>query len=85
MVISQATITSKRQITLPIKILHRLGLNPGDPVVFEEKKGRIELVARSSFSVDDLARKYRVVSSKKASDKEIRKAREDAWTKGPGQ
>lgn len=82
MVISEAKITSKRQITLPVKVLHRLKLHPGDPVVFEEKDGHIELTSRATFTVDDLIKKYRNVSRKKATDEDIRKTREGAWASG---
>ncbi len=80
MIISEAKITSKRQITLPVKILHRLKLHPGDPVVFEEKNGHIELMSRSKFTIDDLIKKYKNVSKKRATDEEIRKAREESWS-----
>jgi AbrB family looped-hinge helix DNA binding protein len=79
MVLAESKLTSKRQITLPKSVLHYLGLNPGDPIVFKKMGGRIELTARSKFSIEDLTRKYRVTSSKKASDDEIRKASEDVW------
>ena len=80
MVISESKLTSKRQITLPIKVLRYIGLNPGDRVVFQERNGHIELTARSKFSVDDLSARYRNVSSKKATDEQINKARQDAWS-----
>jgi AbrB family looped-hinge helix DNA binding protein len=79
MVISESKLTSKRQITLPVKVLRYIGLNPGDRVVFQEKNGHIELAARSKFSVDDLSAKYRHVSSKKATTEQINRARQDAW------
>ena len=80
MIISEAKITSKRQITLPVKVLYRLKLHPGDPVVFEEKNGHIELTSRFKFTIDDLIKKYKNVSRKKASDEDIRKSREEAWS-----
>ena len=79
MVISESKLTSKRQITLPIKVLRYIGLTPGDRVIFQEKNGHIELAASSKFSIDDLSAKYRNVSSKKATDEQINKARQEAW------
>ena len=80
MVISESRITAKRQITLPVKVMHRLKLNPGDPVIFEEKNGHIELTSRSEFTIDDLMKKYGKISKKKAADEDIRKAREEFWS-----
>jgi bifunctional DNA-binding transcriptional regulator/antitoxin component of YhaV-PrlF toxin-antitoxin module len=80
MIISESKLTSKRQITLPIKILRYIGLTPGDRVIFQERNGHIELAASSKFSIDDLSAKYRNVSSKKATDEEINKARQEAWS-----
>ena len=37
MVISESKLTSKRQITLPIKVLRYIGLTPGDCVVFKKE------------------------------------------------
>jgi bifunctional DNA-binding transcriptional regulator/antitoxin component of YhaV-PrlF toxin-antitoxin module len=79
MVISESKLTSKRQITLPIKVLRYIGLTPGDRVIFKERNGHIELAASSKFSIDDLSAKYRNVSSKKATDQQINKARQEAW------
>jgi len=79
MVISESKLTSKRQITLPIKVLRYIGLTPGDRVIFQERNGHIELAASSKFSIDDLSAKYRNVSSKKATDEQINKARQEAW------
>ena len=64
---------------LPIKVLRYIGLTPGDRVIFKEKNGHIELAASSKFSIDDLSAKYRNVSSKKATDEQITKARQEAW------
>lgn len=32
------TITTKGQVTIPVKIREKLGLNPGDRVIFDEDK-----------------------------------------------
>ena len=80
MVISQAKITSKRQLTLPIKIMHRLQLNPGDPVIFKEKNGHIEITSKAAFTIDDLIRKYQKSTSKKVGNEEIKKARAEFWS-----
>ena len=39
-----AKITSKGQITLPINIRRKLGVNNGDKVLFIEEAGRIYIV-----------------------------------------
>ena len=80
MVISQAKITSKRQLTLPIKIMHRLQLNPGDPVIFEDKNGHIEITSKAAFTIEELIRKYQKLAAKKISNEEINKARAKSWS-----
>lgn len=35
------TITSKNQITLPVKISQKLNLKPGEKILFSEENGRI--------------------------------------------
>ena len=80
MVISTSKITYKRQITLPIKVMSRLKLNPGDNVVFEERNGRVEIKSVSDkFTVQDFIKKHRGVTNKKFSDKQIKEARAQAW------
>ena len=79
MVISESKLTSKRQITLPIKVIRYIGLTPGDRVIFQERNGHIELTTLSKFSIDDLSTKYRNVSSKKATNEQINRARQETW------
>jgi AbrB family looped-hinge helix DNA binding protein len=38
-----ATITSKRQLTIPVSLFKKAGLSKGDKVVIEEKEGNIIL------------------------------------------
>lgn len=47
MVIAQVKITAKRQITLPIRVMHKLGLHVGDVVVFEEKEGHVVIRSKT--------------------------------------
>jgi AbrB family looped-hinge helix DNA binding protein len=49
----EAKITSKGQITLPIELRTRLGLEPGDRVMFvEEANGTFTIRARSGTFAD---------------------------------
>jgi AbrB family looped-hinge helix DNA binding protein len=49
----EAKITSKGQITLPIELRARLGLEPGDRVMFvEEANGTFTIRARSGTFAD---------------------------------
>jgi len=49
-----ATITSKRQLTIPAKLFKKAGLSHGDKVLMEEKDGKI--ILRSALSlVEELA------------------------------
>lgn len=78
-----AKISSKRQITVPLKVMHRLNLSPGDQMIFEEKNGYIEVKPRiEKFTIRDFVNKHRGQVTKKLTDEEIRKARQEAWTEG---
>ena len=85
MVISASKITSKRQITLPLKVMQRLKLNPGDKVVFEENNGHIEITTQAEkFTIRDFVKKYHGRTAKKLTNEQLRKAREEAWHAGNG-
>ena len=75
-----AKISSKRQITVPLKVMVRLKLNPGDQLVFEEKNGHMEVKPRTEkFTIRDFINNHRRLTTKKLTNKEIRKARAEAW------
>ena len=75
-----AKISSKRQITVPLKVMVRLKLNPGDNLVFEEKDGRVEVKPRiEKFTIRDFINHHRWRVTKKLTDEQIRKARQEAW------
>jgi len=75
-----AKISSKRQITVPLKVMVRLKLNPGDQLVFEDKDGHVEVKPRmEKFTIRDFINKHRGHVTKKLTDDEIRKARQEAW------
>ena len=79
--IIQSKITSKRQITIPIRIMRKLGLNPGDSIAFEEKDDHIEIASTTKkFSALEISQKFAHLKKKKASQKEIDQARVLAWT-----
>jgi AbrB family looped-hinge helix DNA binding protein len=53
MTVMEAKITSKGQVTLPIELRARLGLEPGDRVMFiEQADGRFTIQARSGTFAD---------------------------------
>ncbi len=81
MTIGESKITTKRQITLPLKLVQRLKLNPGDPVIFEEKDGHIEITTRTKFTIHDFIKKYQGKVKIKLTDAELKKAREEVWGK----
>ncbi|MBF0571648.1 MAG: AbrB/MazE/SpoVT family DNA-binding domain-containing protein [Candidatus Omnitrophica bacterium] len=75
-----AKISSKRQITVPLKLMVRLKLNPGDNLVFEEKNGHVEVKPRMErFTIRDFVNNHRGQGTKKLTDEEIRKARQETW------
>jgi AbrB family looped-hinge helix DNA binding protein len=53
MTVMEAKITSKGQVTLPVELRERLGLAPGDRVMFvEQADGTFTLRARSGTFAD---------------------------------
>ena len=75
-----AKISSKRQITVPLKVMVRLKLNPGDQLIFEEKGGHIEVKPKEDkFTLRDFLNKRKGRVTKKLTDDEIRKARQEGW------
>ena len=75
-----AKISSKRQITVPLKVMVRLKLSPGDQLVFEDKDGHVEVKPRmEKFTIRDFVNKHRGQTKIKLTDEEIRKARQEAW------
>ena len=80
MVVSMSKITSKRQITLPVNVMYRLKIHPGDKIAFEENGGRIEVKSIvQKFTILDFIRKYRGVTKKKLTDAQIKEGRRQAW------
>lgn len=49
----KSTLTSKGQITLPIKLRRRLGLEPGDVLEFDEHVPYLK--ARKPFDAEEMA------------------------------
>lgn len=75
-----AKISSKRQITVPLKVMVHLKLTPGDQLVFEDKDGHVEVKPRmEKFTIRDFVNNHRGHVTKKLTDEEIRKARQEAW------
>ncbi len=48
------TITSKNQITLPVKLVKKLNLKPGEKIVFSEENGKLVLTPAERL-VEELA------------------------------
>lgn len=53
------TITSKNQITLPIKISQSLNLKPGEKILFSEENGRVVMTPAVKL-VEELAGSVRL-------------------------
>lgn len=49
------TISSKRQITLPVQILNSLGIEPNGRLLIEEEKDSISLKPLKKSVIDELA------------------------------
>ena len=45
---ASATLTSKGQVTIPVRVREAMGLDPGDRIEFvEEGKGRFSIIAQT--------------------------------------
>ncbi len=77
-----ATITSKRQLTIPSALFKKANLSTGDKVLFEEKDGNILFKSASSL-VDDLFGSVKVAKHLQGVDvdKAIRIAKERHFNK----
>ncbi len=82
-----ARITSKGQITLPIAIRRKLGLEKGDKVVFLEDQGRIVLLKSTAVALLELRKDMEGEADKvglaneDAIIREIREIRKELWKK----
>lgn len=80
MMIAQAKVTTKGQITLPVRVIRRLGIHPGDRITFEEKGDHVEIQpAAKKISALDFSKIFGK-SKIKLTQSQLRKAREEAWT-----
>lgn len=59
---SSLSLTAKGQVTVPVKIRRRLGLNPGDRVKFVEQAGRV-FIERDN---DDISSIFGALKTKKS-------------------
>jgi len=75
-----AKISSKRKITVPLRVMVCLKLNQGDHLIFEEKDGHVEVKRQiEKFTIRDFVNNRRKQVRRKLSDEEIYKARQEAW------
>ena len=63
---SSLSLTSKGQVTVPVKIRRSLGLNPGDRVKFVEQKGKY-FIERDN---DDISSIFGMFKAKKSASLE---------------
>ena len=54
MPVDVATVTSKGQITVPVRMRERLGLRPGSKIVFEEQPNGHFVVRKKTGDIRDL-------------------------------
>lgn len=54
----RATISSKGQVVIPAELRHRLGLCPGDTVLFDDNGNDREAVIRRRESWDELSARF---------------------------
>ncbi|MBI5452041.1 AbrB/MazE/SpoVT family DNA-binding domain-containing protein [Candidatus Gottesmanbacteria bacterium] len=80
-----ATITSKRQLTIPVKIFRKLGLQEGEKVKVVEENGAIKIISYLKL-LDKLAGSVKVPRRFKGltTDQMIEKARKEHFSKKYG-
>ena len=80
MVISEAKITNKRQITVPIKVMGTLRIKPGDMIIFEQHGDHVEIMPAShDFTIDDFIKKHSRQCKVKLSQEQLNLARKKVW------
>jgi AbrB family looped-hinge helix DNA binding protein len=76
----QSTMTSKGQTTIPVEIRRRLGLKPGDQLIYEEQDG--EIILRAHPGVKAVAGMLRDDLKQRKADAELeRQAAHDQWAR----
>lgn len=81
MIMQKTKITAKGQVTVPVAVMRKLGLTPGDKIHFVERNGRVEIVpGNEKFSAADLSRKYKGAFKKKLTQKQLKELRDSAKT-----
>ena len=80
MVISEAKISNKRQITVPIKVMGKLRIKPGDRIIFEQHGDHVEIMPAShNFTIDDFIKKHSRRTKVKLSQEQLTQARKEVW------
>jgi len=71
---ASATLTSKGQITIPLRVREKLGLEPGDRIEFVEvDEGKFQLIPRTR-SIKELEGRYHGKVSRPVSIEEMNAA-----------
>lgn len=80
--IQVATLTSKRQLTIPAEIFRKLGLRTGQKLIVREDEGEITLTPALNL-VEDLAGSVQVPAKYKglSADEIIDKSKKDYFSK----
>jgi len=81
MILYEAQISSKRQITLPINIMKKLHLNPGDKLAFDEVRQQIIIKpSMKKSSATEIHKRFNHIVKKKVSQDKIDQARQESYT-----
>ena len=75
-----ATITSKRQLTIPVKLFEQLGLSTGDKMIVESMNGELRL-KKATKLVSELAGSIKVKKSMPDIDKAISQAKKARFSR----
>ncbi len=82
MMTKELKISSKKQITVPQKVLDRLGIGPGDSIHFNIDDKHIEVCAdkKKRISALDLGKRFAGFPKKKLTLKQIKNAIEEGYS-----
>lgn len=64
---SIATITSKRQLTIPVELFKKLNFSKGDKVIVKEKQGSLT-ITKAQKAVDELYGSISIPEEKRGAD-----------------
>lgn len=70
--IARSRITGQGQVSIPVAVMRRFGLAPGEVINWEDLDGRLVIQKAGQFSLEDVQKALRIPQGTHKSDREIR-------------